>query len=54
MLASLLISVSAWLSGLSIAFDSVREHAGALEVSSPPGKGACFKIRLPIATGGAA
>jgi two-component system C4-dicarboxylate transport sensor histidine kinase DctB len=34
--------------GLAIAFDIAREHGGALEVSSPPGHGACFVLRLPL------
>ena len=34
--------------GLAIAFDIAREHGGALEASSPPGKGACFVLRLPL------
>jgi signal transduction histidine kinase len=33
--------------GLAIAFDIAREHGGALEVSSPPGQGASFVLRLP-------
>jgi signal transduction histidine kinase len=33
--------------GLAIAFDIAREHGGALEASSPPGRGACFVLRLP-------
>ena len=33
--------------GLAIAFDIAREHGGALEVSSPPGQGARFVLRLP-------
>ena len=35
--------------GLAIAFDIAREHGGALEVSSPPGQGATFVLRIPIA-----
>jgi two-component system, NtrC family, sensor kinase len=34
--------------GLAIAFDIAREHGGALEVSSRPGEGACFVLRLPL------
>jgi len=34
--------------GLAIAFDIAREHCGALEVSSRPGQGACFVLRLPL------
>jgi signal transduction histidine kinase len=34
--------------GLAIAFDIAREHGGALEVSSPPGQGARFVLRLPV------
>ena len=37
--------------GLAIAFDIAREHGGALEVSSPPGQGATFVLRLPAADG---
>jgi signal transduction histidine kinase len=34
--------------GLAIAFDIAREHGGALEVSSRPGQGARFVLRLPV------
>jgi signal transduction histidine kinase len=37
--------------GLAIAFDIAREHGGALEVSSPPGQGARFALRLPLRAG---
>jgi PAS domain S-box-containing protein len=37
--------------GLSIAFDIVREHGGTLELSSKPGFGACFTVRLAAAPG---
>src|SRR5262249_38275094 len=40
--------------GLAIAFDIAREHGGALEVSSAPGQGACFVLRLPRRSGYAA
>jgi signal transduction histidine kinase len=33
--------------GLAIAFDIAREHGGTLEVSSRPGQGASFVLRLP-------
>ncbi len=33
--------------GLAIAFDIAREHGGVLEVSSRPGQGASFVLRLP-------
>lgn len=35
--------------GLSIAFDIVREHGGSIEISSRPGEGARFAVRLPAA-----
>jgi PAS domain S-box-containing protein len=38
--------------GLAIAFDIIREHDGVLELDSPPGGGACFVVRLPIALAG--
>jgi signal transduction histidine kinase len=34
--------------GLAIAYDIAREHGGALEVSSRPGQGASFVLRLPV------
>jgi signal transduction histidine kinase len=34
--------------GLAIAHDIAREHGGALEVSSRPGQGASFVLRLPV------
>jgi signal transduction histidine kinase len=37
--------------GLAIAFDIAREHEGALEVSSSPGHGARFVLRLPVYQG---
>jgi PAS domain S-box-containing protein len=33
--------------GLSMTYGIIREHNGAIEVSSKPGKGAVFKIKLP-------
>ena len=37
--------------GLAIAFDIAREHGGALEAGSQPGKGARFVLRLPALCG---
>jgi nitrogen fixation/metabolism regulation signal transduction histidine kinase len=35
--------------GLAIAERIVQEHGGRLEVASPPGQGATFTVRLPVA-----
>ena len=35
--------------GLSLAWGIVQRHEGTLEVTSELGKGACFRLRLPIA-----
>ena len=35
--------------GLAISSEIVRRHAGSLDVESPPGGGACFRVRLPAA-----
>jgi signal transduction histidine kinase len=34
--------------GLAIAYDIAREHGGVLDVSSRPGQGASFVLRLPV------
>jgi C4-dicarboxylate-specific signal transduction histidine kinase len=38
--------------GLSITYSIVKEHAGEISVSSPPGRGATFEIELPAAADG--
>ena len=35
--------------GLSISYEIVQKHGGEIKVSSPPGQGATFTIRIPIA-----
>jgi signal transduction histidine kinase len=35
--------------GLSISYQIVRDHGGDLSVESAPGRGACFRVRLPAA-----
>ena len=37
--------------GLAISSEIVRRHGGALDVSSPPGAGACFRVALPAPDG---
>lgn len=34
--------------GLSLSYDIVKKHGGRIEVSSPPGEGASFKLVLPL------
>lgn len=38
--------------GLSICKEIAVSHGGTISVESAPGKGACFTVRLPIASGG--
>ncbi|QZY28345.1 ATP-binding protein [Nocardioides coralli] len=38
--------------GLSIALSVVEAHAGSIEVTSSPGEGTTFRVRLPVATSG--
>jgi signal transduction histidine kinase len=35
--------------GLSLSFSIVQKHGGAIEVSSTPGQGTCFKVWVPVA-----
>src|SRR5262249_56938215 len=35
--------------GLSISYEIVQKHAGEIKVSSTPGQGATFTIRIPMA-----
>ncbi len=37
--------------GLSVAYNIVQSHNGSIEVTSKPGKGTTFTIRIPIDTG---
>lgn len=34
--------------GLSVSYGIIRDHGGAIEVESEPGKGSLFRIRLPV------
>jgi len=36
--------------GLSITYGIIKEHGGTISVVSPPGVGATFVIRLPLAS----
>jgi signal transduction histidine kinase len=40
--------------GLSLAYGTVRDHGGRIEVRNNPGAGACFVVTLPVAAGPAA
>ena len=35
--------------GLSISYEIVKKHGGEIEAASPPGRGAVFTLRLPLA-----
>ena len=35
--------------GLPISWEIVQRHAGTISVNSEPGRGTCFRIRLPLA-----
>jgi two-component system C4-dicarboxylate transport sensor histidine kinase DctB len=37
--------------GLSISYGIVKDHGGTICAESPPGRGACFTVRLPAAGG---
>jgi signal transduction histidine kinase len=37
--------------GLAIAHSMIAKHGGSVSVTSAPGCGACFTIRLPLAAG---
>jgi C4-dicarboxylate-specific signal transduction histidine kinase len=39
--------------GLSITYGIIKEHLGAISVTSRPGEGATFKLQLPLAPAGA-
>ncbi|MEN8181529.1 MAG: ATP-binding protein [Myxococcota bacterium] len=34
--------------GLFLSYEMVRQHGGDIEVESEPGRGTCFRIRLPV------
>jgi signal transduction histidine kinase len=37
--------------GLSVTYGIVRDHGGAIDVTSEPGQGTCFTVRLPLVRG---
>jgi two-component system, NtrC family, sensor kinase len=34
--------------GLSVSYGIIRDHGGAIDVASEPGRGSCFRVRLPL------
>jgi two-component system, NtrC family, sensor kinase len=34
--------------GLSVSYGIIRDHSGAIEVESTPGRGSLFRVRLPL------